>query len=120
MRVKAAKWFEAGAGTAQIAAELRVTDRSVRRWRGPGEGVVWRRTGVGGADGGRTVIAGAVAETEPVLGALATVARPDAEDVAGAFEGEDLMAQFPGHVNAPFFTKIDRTGLPSSSTDSQA
>ncbi|EPJ41626.1 hypothetical protein STAFG_1319 [Streptomyces afghaniensis 772] len=55
-----------------------------------------------------------------MLGALATVARPDAEDVAGAFEGEDLMAQFPGHVNAPFFTKIDRTGLPSSSTDSQA
>ncbi|MFI0220291.1 sacsin N-terminal ATP-binding-like domain-containing protein [Streptomyces lydicus] len=27
--------------------------------------------------------------------------------------GEDLKAPFPGHVNAPFFTKIDRTGLPS-------
>ncbi|WP_433919792.1 DUF3883 domain-containing protein [Streptomyces canus] len=27
--------------------------------------------------------------------------------------GEDLTAPFPGHVNAPFFTKIDRTGLPS-------
>ncbi|AJC59468.1 DUF3883 domain-containing protein [Streptomyces sp. 769] len=26
---------------------------------------------------------------------------------------EDLTASFPGHVNAPFFTKIDRTGLPS-------
>jgi hypothetical protein len=29
--------------------------------------------------------------------------------------GEDLTAPFPGHVNAPFFTKIDRTGLPSES-----
>ncbi|GCB53477.1 sacsin N-terminal ATP-binding-like domain-containing protein [Streptomyces sp. NL15-2K] len=27
--------------------------------------------------------------------------------------GEDLTAPFPGHVNAPFFTKIDRTDLPS-------
>ncbi|WP_405884330.1 hypothetical protein OG747_40595 [Streptomyces sp. NBC_01384] len=27
--------------------------------------------------------------------------------------GEDQAAPFPGHVNAPFFTKFDRTGLPS-------
>ncbi|MEU7116138.1 DUF3883 domain-containing protein [Streptomyces sp. NPDC046182] len=27
--------------------------------------------------------------------------------------GEDQVAPFPGHVNAPFFTKFDRTGLPS-------
>ncbi|MEU3692412.1 DUF3883 domain-containing protein [Streptomyces narbonensis] len=26
---------------------------------------------------------------------------------------EDQVAPFPGHVNAPFFTKFDRTGLPS-------
>lgn len=26
---------------------------------------------------------------------------------------EDQAAPFPGHVNAPFFTKFDRTGLPS-------
>ncbi|MET9914449.1 winged helix-turn-helix domain-containing protein [Streptomyces sp. NPDC006476] len=40
VRLEAAKWFEAGAGTAQIAAELRVTDRSVRRWR-----AAWRQGG---------------------------------------------------------------------------
>ncbi|MFF3846248.1 helix-turn-helix domain-containing protein [Streptomyces sp. NPDC002328] len=38
MRWEAAKSFEAGAGTARVAAELRVTDRSVRRWR-----AAWRR-----------------------------------------------------------------------------
>ncbi|WP_330347850.1 sacsin N-terminal ATP-binding-like domain-containing protein [Streptomyces sp. NBC_00582] len=27
--------------------------------------------------------------------------------------GEDQAAPFPGHMNAPFFTKFDRTGLPS-------
>ncbi|MFI8879517.1 sacsin N-terminal ATP-binding-like domain-containing protein [Streptomyces sp. NPDC055243] len=27
--------------------------------------------------------------------------------------GENLAAPFPGHMNAPFFTKFDRTGLPS-------
>ncbi|MEU7154403.1 hypothetical protein AB0B15_41305 [Streptomyces sp. NPDC045456] len=27
--------------------------------------------------------------------------------------GEDQAAPFPGHVNAPFFTKLDRTGLPT-------
>ncbi|MFB7763453.1 sacsin N-terminal ATP-binding-like domain-containing protein [Streptomyces xiamenensis] len=27
--------------------------------------------------------------------------------------GEDQAAPFPGHVNAPFFTKFDRTGIPS-------
>ncbi|WP_238782733.1 sacsin N-terminal ATP-binding-like domain-containing protein [Streptomyces monomycini] len=27
--------------------------------------------------------------------------------------GEDQAAPLPGHVNAPFFTKLDRTGLPS-------
>ncbi|MBT2429057.1 DUF3883 domain-containing protein [Streptomyces sp. ISL-112] len=27
--------------------------------------------------------------------------------------GEDQTAPFPGHMNAPFFTKFDRTGLPS-------
>ncbi|WP_436842338.1 sacsin N-terminal ATP-binding-like domain-containing protein [Streptomyces cyaneofuscatus] len=26
--------------------------------------------------------------------------------------GENLAAPFPGHMNAPFFTKFDRTGLP--------
>jgi len=26
--------------------------------------------------------------------------------------GEDQTAPFPGHMNAPFFTKFDRTGLP--------
>ncbi|MFI5571340.1 helix-turn-helix domain-containing protein [Streptomyces sp. NPDC051740] len=40
VRLEAARWFEAGAGTARIATELRVTDRSVRRWR-----AAWRREG---------------------------------------------------------------------------
>lgn len=42
VRLEAARWFEAGAATAQIAAELRVTDRSVRRWR-----AAWRHGGAG-------------------------------------------------------------------------
>jgi transposase len=42
VRLEAAKRFEAGAGTAQIAAELRVTERSVRRWR-----AAWRQGGAG-------------------------------------------------------------------------
>ncbi|MET9915299.1 helix-turn-helix domain-containing protein, partial [Streptomyces sp. NPDC006476] len=41
VRLEAAKWFEAGAGTTQVAAMLRVADRSVRRWR-----AAWRRGGV--------------------------------------------------------------------------
>ncbi|MFD9825508.1 winged helix-turn-helix domain-containing protein [Streptomyces violascens] len=41
VRLEAAGRFEAGAGTAMIAAELRVTDRSVRRWR-----AAWRQGGV--------------------------------------------------------------------------
>jgi transposase-like protein len=40
VRLEAAKWFEAGAGTAQIAADMRVTERSVCRWR-----AAWRRGG---------------------------------------------------------------------------
>nr|WP_322987249.1 helix-turn-helix domain-containing protein [Phaeacidiphilus oryzae] len=43
VRLEAARRFEAGAGTAQVAAELRVTDRSVRRWRRPGGAGAWRR-----------------------------------------------------------------------------
>ncbi|GGW72210.1 hypothetical protein GCM10010381_66150 [Streptomyces xantholiticus] len=42
VRLEAAKRFEAGAGTAQIAAELRVTERSVRRWW-----AAWRQGGAG-------------------------------------------------------------------------
>lgn len=41
VRLEAAKSFEAGAATAQIAIELRVTERSVRRWR-----AAWRQGGV--------------------------------------------------------------------------
>ncbi|MFD3843733.1 winged helix-turn-helix domain-containing protein [Streptomyces sp. NPDC058642] len=41
VRLEAAKSFEAGAATAQIAVELRVTERSVRRWR-----AAWRQGGV--------------------------------------------------------------------------
>ncbi|GGL95558.1 hypothetical protein GCM10010129_44310 [Streptomyces fumigatiscleroticus] len=40
VRLEAARWFEAGTGTTRIAAELRVTERSVRRWR-----AAWRRGG---------------------------------------------------------------------------
>ncbi|MEV6107811.1 winged helix-turn-helix domain-containing protein [Streptomyces sp. NPDC051940] len=40
VRLEAAKRFEAGAGTSQIAVDLRVTDRSVRRWR-----AAWRQGG---------------------------------------------------------------------------
>ncbi|MFD9633004.1 winged helix-turn-helix domain-containing protein [Streptomyces violascens] len=40
VRLEAARWFEADAGTARIAAALRVTDRSVRRWR-----AAWQRGG---------------------------------------------------------------------------
>jgi len=40
VRLEAAKRFEAGAGTGEIAVALRVTDRSVRRWR-----AAWQRRG---------------------------------------------------------------------------
>ncbi|MFE7115889.1 hypothetical protein ACFU99_10770 [Streptomyces sp. NPDC057654] len=40
VRLEAASWFEADAGTAGIAATLRVTDRSVRRRR-----AAWQRGG---------------------------------------------------------------------------
>lgn len=42
VRLEAAGRFEAGAGTAQTATELRVTERSVRRWR-----AAWRQGGAG-------------------------------------------------------------------------
>ncbi len=42
VRLEAAKRFEAGAGTAQIVAELRVTERSVHRWR-----AAWRQGSAG-------------------------------------------------------------------------
>ncbi|WP_053731049.1 helix-turn-helix domain-containing protein [Streptomyces sp. WM6378] len=45
VRLEAAERFEAGAGTAKVAAELRVSDRSVRRWR-----AAWR-------DGGAVALA---------------------------------------------------------------
>ncbi|MFF0087510.1 helix-turn-helix domain-containing protein [Streptomyces canus] len=48
--MEAAKWFEAKADTARIAAELRVTDRSVRRWR-----VAWRRGGMAALGSARPI-----------------------------------------------------------------
>ncbi|GGX81428.1 hypothetical protein GCM10010358_39730 [Streptomyces minutiscleroticus] len=51
VRLEAARWCEAGADTARIAAELRVTDRSVRRW--PVVTTSWlMRPGAGGRAGG--------------------------------------------------------------------
>ncbi|MFC4472814.1 hypothetical protein ACFPH6_51610 [Streptomyces xiangluensis] len=43
VRLEAAKRFEAGTGTGQIAAELRLSDRSARRWRAAWRRVVLRR-----------------------------------------------------------------------------